>query len=357
MFNIYRGLLMNRTLALIVLFCMASMLHARELQVIPTSVDDYGTIDETVEHMIDDAILEKVTIHAQKNRATRDIIKRKGVLIRREGAKANILMCHGFMCNKFDVGFVRSLFGQEYNFLAFDFRAHGEVADGQVCTFGRDESLDVLAGAEFLKHHPEIGQLPLFVYGFSMGAASAIEAQANYPYLFKGMILDCPFDSTSNVLKRSINTLTFNVCGYEFYVPGRRLLHKYAFHPYIQAMLRPILKAASRLDAKQIEIHMCHVYPHESIKKVDIPCLFICCKQDELVSMDAIKAVYDGAQGYKKLWVTNGRYHCDSFFYNPECYSKRLKKFMHAVLDGKIKKKRNKIVEDMIDLGCGGEII
>lgn len=348
---------MNRFITSIIFCCMAQIVYAQEFQVIPTSVDDYGTVDETIERMIDDAIVEKVTIHAQKNHASRETIKRKGILVRRNNAKANILMCHGFMCNKFDIGFIRTLFGKDYNFLSFDFRAHGEETDGQICTFGRDESLDVLAGAEFMKHHADIGHLPLFVYGFSMGAASAIEAQAKYPYLFKGMILDCPFDSTSNVLKRSINTLTFNVCGYEFYIPGRRLLHKYAFHPYVQAVLRPILKAAANMDPKQVETQICHVYPHKSIKSVDIPCLFICCKQDELVSMDAIKAVYDGAKGYKKLWLTNGRNHCDSFFYNPEAYSKRINRFMRAVLNGSVKHKKSKIVEDMVGLDCGGQII
>lgn len=342
-----------------VLFLMLiPYVSAQEFSVMPTSVDNYGTIDQTIEQMIDDAVLEKVTIHAQKKHGSVDTIKRKGILIRRKKAKANILMCHGFMCNKFDVGFLRSLFGPDYNFLAFDFRAHGEQTEGQVCTFGRDESLDVLASAQFMKHHPEVGHLPLFVYGFSMGAASAIEAQSKHPYLFKGMILDCPFDSIENVLKRSINTLTFSVCGYQFYVPGRRLLHKYAFHPYVQAILKPMLKAAANMDPKQIDTQICQVKPQESIKKITIPCFIICCKKDEKVSIPAIKAVFNGAQGYKKLWLTNGRNHCDSFFYNPECYSKRLNTFMHAVLQNTIRsKKQRKVIEDMVDLDCGGQIV
>ena len=115
--------------------CFSLPLCADEISVIPTKIEHYGTIDEVLEKMIDDAVVEKVTIHAQKNRDSIETIQRKGLLHRRSNAKANILMCHGFMCNKFDIGFVRALFGKDYNFLTFDFRAHGEITDGQVCTF------------------------------------------------------------------------------------------------------------------------------------------------------------------------------------------------------------------------------
>ena len=308
--------------------------------------------------MIDDAVVEKVTIFTQKKRDSVETFERKGLLYRNKGAKANILMCHGFMCNKFDIGFVRALFGKEYNFLTFDFRAHGEIAEDQVCTFGRDESLDVLAAAQFIRHHKGIGDLPLFAYGFSMGAVSIIEAQAKYPYLFKGLILDCPFDSVEKVLQRSISNLTFSFCGYQCYIPGRQLLHKYAFHPYVQAIIKPALKIAANLDRRQIEAQICEVKPEETIKKIAVPTLFICCKNDEKVSMDAIKAVYNGAQGYKKLRLTNGRSHCDSFVYNPECYGKWLNRFVQSVLDGSIKDKpQARIVEEEVDLGCGGVIV
>ena len=345
-------------LSLFLAFCFMMPLKADETIVIPTKIDHYGTVDEVFNQMLDDMIVEKVTIHAQKNRDGQEIIERKGLLYRNKNAKANIVMCHGFMCNKFDIGFVRALFGKEYNFLAYDFRAHGEIAEDQVCTFGRDEALDVLAAAQFMKHHPNIGRLPLFAYGFSMGAVSIIEAQAKYPYLFKGLILDCPFDSVEKVLTRSINTLKFTFCGYQCYIPGRQLLHKYAFHPYVQATIKPLLKIAACLDRREIETFICEVKPEETIKEISVPCLFICCKNDEKVSKDAIKAVYNGAKGYKRLRLTNGRCHCDSFVYNPECYGKWLNSFMHAVLDGSFKRKpQQKIIEEPVDLGCGGEIV
>lgn len=349
--------IMNR-LMFVMVTSWTYALCANEFPVIPTNVGDYGTVDEVIDDMIPGAVVEKVSIYSQKNCISPEKITRKGLLVRRENAKANILMSHGFMCNKFDIGFVRGLFGPEYNFLTFDFRAHGEHVDDQTCTFGRDEALDVIAAANFMKHHPKIKHLPLIAYGFSMGAASSIEAQAQHPDLFKAMILDCPFDSIENVLKRGINTMTVSLFGYQFYVPGRQLLHKYALHPYVQEVIKPLLRLSANMDPRNINVHICPVKPQESIKKITIPCLFICCKNDARVSVDAIKSVYDGARGYKRLWLTDGRYHCDSFFYNPECYSKQLNKFVGAVLDGSILKKRQaKIIEDQIHLDRGGIIL
>jgi pimeloyl-ACP methyl ester carboxylesterase len=330
--------------------CMQS-LYAEEFKLVPADVGGYGTINETISCMLKDCVIEKVTVNVKNCAASPEVIQRHGIVTRRPHAKANILLCHGFMCCKFDIGFLRSIIGPEYNYLTMDFRGHGEHTQGQCCTFGRDERLDVYAAAEFMKHHPEIGHLPLIVYGFSMGAAAAIEAQAAHPDLFTAMILDCPFDSVENALKRCVETLTISFFGYKFAVPGRHLLHTYAFHPYVQKIIRPLLKVASNMDPKQVDTNICHVKPLESIKKVTIPCFFICCKQDALVSIEAIKRVYDGAGGFKKLWLTNGREHCDSFFYNPEVYHKRVNSFITAVLDRSYEQKKSaKIIEDCIDL-------
>ena len=97
--------------------------------------------------------------------------------------------------------------------MTFDFRAHGEHCDGQRCTFGRDEHLDVITAAHFLKNHPHLKNKPVIVYGFSMGAVAAIEAQAKDNSLFSAMILDCPFDSSENIIKRSLESMQFTFFG------------------------------------------------------------------------------------------------------------------------------------------------
>ena len=52
--------------------------------------------------------------------------------------------------------------------------------------------------------------------------------------------------------------------------------------------------------------------------------------------MEAVESVYNGAAGYKRLWLTNGRRHFDSFFYNPETYTEQVQKFFSQVMNGEL---------------------
>lgn len=135
-------------------------------------------------------IVEPVTIYSEEKKGSDHKIARKGVLVRFPQAKATILLAHGFMCDKYDVGFLRNLFPYgQYNFLSFDFRAHGEDKVGQTCTLGKNEALDVIAAARFLRAHPDLKGKPLFVYAFSMGAVASIEAQSQDNSLFDATAL------------------------------------------------------------------------------------------------------------------------------------------------------------------------
>lgn len=315
-----------------------------------------GTSGQTVatfKDYIKDAHVEKVQLQAKKNGESDDTIPLEGLLVKYEGAQANVLICHGFMTSQQDAAILRRLFPKgKFNCMTFNFRAHGKKPKcrGQYCTLGKDEAHDVQAAASFLKHHPDIKHLPLFVYGFSMGAVAAIQAQAQKP-LFKAMILDCPFDSTSNIIKRSLDDVTFSLWGYEFKMPGRGLLHDYAFHPYIQSLVKRVLRCFAGLDSREIDTKFCSVEPKETIKQVDIPCFFIHCKKDKRTSCDAIKSVFNAAHGYKVLWLTNGRWHFDSYFHNPEQYTYRVRTFLDNVLYNRLPAvENNMIITDGADI-------
>ncbi len=293
--------------------------------------------------------IERIDITSQKSDGSQETITRKGILVHYPNARANMVISHGFMCDKFDVGFLRSIFPRgQYNFLTYDFRAHGEHPEGQLCTFGRDEALDVQAAGRYLKNHPELSKLPTIAYGFSMGAVATIEAQAKDPELFKALVLDCPFDSTENIVKKSLQGLKVSLFGYEMDLPGRTYLEKYAFHPYVQSFIKFMLKTVAHMDSKNIQTFMYRFSPAESVKKIKAPCLFIHCKYDQRVPVEAIRKIFNGAQGQKQLWVTNGRGHYDSVFFNPEKYAKRVGKFYEEVLK-KIDApgiQKDKVVED-----------
>ncbi len=291
----------------------------------------HGKVITIDKNHIKRAIVEQVELYPKEHAQSDKTITRNGMLVRYPNAKATVLVCHGFMCDRFDVGLLRQIFNKDYNIMTFDFRAHGEKREGQFCTFGRDESQDVITAASFLRNHPDLQGKPLFVYGFSMGAVASIEAQSQ-ANLFDAMVLDCPFDSTENVIKRGLSNMKITVWGYEFGIPGRGYLEQYAFHPYVQSLVKMALKTVANFDPQDIQITLHPCSPVESIKKVSVPCFFIHCKNDEKVPLEAVKDVFAGAQGPKKLWVTNGRRHFDSFFYNPEKYAQEVKSFLKSAM-------------------------
>jgi pimeloyl-ACP methyl ester carboxylesterase len=313
----------------------------------------YGKIVEVRNDLVKDGIVERIKLYPKAELGSNKRIVRNGILMRYKNAKATVLICHGFMCDKHDVGLLRRLFPRsQYNIMTFDFRAHGDNSKGQYCTFGRDEAFDVIAAASFLKNHPDLKNKPLFVYGFSMGASSAIEAQAKIAIqenkqLFDGMILDCPFDSSEKAIKRALNNIKMSIFGYQFDLPGRQFLEKYAFHPYVQSFIKAMFKAVANFDTHNIQINLQSVQPYLSAKKISAPCFFIHCKQDEKIPVEAVKTIYNNVSGPKKLWLTNGRRHFDSYFYNPEKYTERVRAFLADALKGKIKKASvSEIIED-----------
>lgn len=317
------------------------------------SRNEYGTTVSTFDDAyIRDAIVEKIAFYPQEFEGSAKRIERSGVLVRYKDAVGTILMCHGFMCDKYDQGFLRRLFPRgKYNLMSFDFRAHGEKSEGQCCTLGRDEAFDVIAAARFLKNNPELKNKPLFVYGFSMGAVAAIEAQAKDPSLFKAMILDCPFDSSENILKRSLDRIRFSMFGYEFTMPGKDILQKYAFHPYVQTLVKAFLRAVSNLDPRNINMFVYPITPVKSIEKISVPTFFISCKRDDKAPVEAIKTIYNGSSAqYKKLWITNGRGHFDSYFYNPEKYTEAVRTFLDQAVNGSLYTvHKQEIIEDIED--------
>ncbi|MGB8467879.1 MAG: alpha/beta hydrolase [Candidatus Babeliales bacterium] len=291
--------------------------------------------------------LEYVTFYSQESADTATQFERRGILYIHPHARATIVMCHGFMCNKFDSAFIRqSLFG-DYNVLMFDFRAHGENTEQQCCTFGRDEALDVHAAVAYAKSRADVGQLPCICYGFSMGAVAAILAQQEDDTLFDALILDCPYDESQNILKHSIQRLYISIFGFNFDIPGRALLERFAFNTYVQSILKSLLKTVAQLDATATNTYIYPASPVQAVKSIHAPCFFIHCKNDEKVPVGAAQKIFANAAGYKRLWITNGRRHFDSLFYNPDKYRYKVNTFITDVLDNKVRaKKKAKILYD-----------
>lgn len=295
---------------------------------------DYCSFFNKQSKYLNQGTLEYVRFYSQDEHNEDKKIARTGVFLKRPYAKGIVVICHGFMCNKFDIGFLRTLFPTFHVFL-FDFRAHGECIDSnQYCTFGKNEALDVIAAVNFLKKRKDLRGLPRFVYGFSMGAVAAIQAQGQDPTLFDGMVLDCPFDHSDNVIRKGLENMTVTLFGYTFSIPGREFLEKYAYHPYIQSLLKSVLKTISHMDATATNTILHPVSTVDSIKKITVPIFLIHCKNDEKIILNAAFNLYNNAAGYKRLWITFGRRHFDSYFFSPEKYTYKINQFFYNIISG-----------------------
>ncbi|BDC34498.1 hypothetical protein Noda2021_04560 [Candidatus Dependentiae bacterium Noda2021] len=340
------------TILFVVTSCAGLNAVSPDLKPLKEGENEWGKVVECHKDLIDDSLVEKVMIYSPKDDQSNEKLVRHGLLILNKNAIATIVFCHGFMCDKFDIAFLCNLFPKKkFNYLLFDFRAHGENAQGQQCTLGKHEAFDVISAVKFAKSHPQVSSKPVIAYAFSMGAVSAIEAQAKDPSLFTGMILDCPFDSTENVLRQCLDNIRFSFMGYQFNLPGRGLLAKYVFHPYLQSLVKIALRTVAHIDPKNIDIDVHPVKPAESAANIKVPCFFITCKNDEKITVDAVKSVYNAVGGYKTLWITNGRKHYDSYFYNHVAYTKQVRSFAYDLVLGKLRADHDKkIIEDPEDL-------
>lgn len=277
---------------------------------------------------------KEVMFHARIDGFSDATIRRKGLLVRRENAIGTVIICHGYLGCKRDAIALKHLFPL-YNVLAFDFRAHGELIEGQQSTIGRDEAYDVIGAAQFIKSDPVMGTKPLIVYGYSMGAVAAIEAQAKDATLFDAMILDCPYDSTDNAMRRGLDeVMKFTVLSQEIKIPGKEFIVAHMYDPAAQIITNYLFQQITLLNSGSVATNFTKVTPIESVKKITIPCLFIHCDLDKKVPTDAVKAVYANKPGFKELWITLGKGHFGSYHDNPEMYWYRVNKFLNRVMGG-----------------------
>jgi pimeloyl-ACP methyl ester carboxylesterase len=293
---------------------------------------------------------ERVAFYSKFSRFSNELIAREGVLVTRPKARATILVMHGYTSNKVDMGILRLLFSP-YNILLFDFRAHGENTEGQLSTLGYDEVHDVLAAVDFLRSHSKTKDLPIVGYGFSMGAVTAIEAQARDGNLFDALILDCPFDSTDGLLERGLDkffgTVNIPLIG-KFEIPGRSFLKRYAMNPYVQPIILFLLRLFAGMDSTKIPTIPKRVQPIISAQKLALPTQFIHCFADEHVPVDGLLKVYQSVPQYKRLWLTKGSRHFGSLFYNPELYQQMVANFIEKVLNKALNKERvARIISDV----------
>lgn len=289
-----------------------------------------------------------ISFESKENETSNKMLTRKGFLTTRPNALGTVILCHGYTHSKHEAFFFKTFF-PHFNALAFDFRAHGELADGQHSTIGADEIWDVIAAVEFVKNHPELKNKPIIGFGFSMGAVSLLRAQARWQNLFDMLILDSPFDSGYDCMNQGLEKLLqVKLFGRNYQLPGRKLILNSLYSERLSAIIKYVFKLVTGFNPNQISTKFVHVAPIETAQNIKIPCLFVACVQDNKVPVDAVRRLYNAVDSpFKRMWITQGIKHCSSYLTNPEGYWYKLNKFVKKVLENDMKVKE-KIVDERV---------
>jgi pimeloyl-ACP methyl ester carboxylesterase len=304
---------------------------SQDYQVLIAAYQDYINASKLALATFD---VQTISFSVQQNGASQDVFIRKGFLNIRPNALGTVIICHGYTHSKHEAFFFKMLFSH-FNVLAFDFRGHGELIEkGQFSTIGRDEIYDVRGAVQFVQTLPQCMGKPIIGFGFSMGAVSLLQAQAEFGDLFDMLILDSPFDSSNVCMERSIERLlTYHIFGKQHQLPGKALIMKSLYSQKMGPVAKKLFQWASGMDPYKVPTKFVPVIPISNASKITIPCFFISCEQDKSVKTDSVLRLYDVvASPFKRLWITQGIKHCGSCLSQPERYAYMVNKFINSVL-------------------------
>lgn len=281
-----------------------------------------------IKEQIHNLEMQDIVIESFVNESKQATLQRRGILVRRENPIGTVVICHGYLGCKKDALALKHLF-PNYNVVVFDFRAHGDDREGQTSTIGRDEAFDVMGAVDFVKRDPAMNDKPIIGFGFSMGAVSLIQAQSMNDALFDALILDCPFASSDEAMSRGLDEkMKITLFGKQFTIPGKQFLLDRMYDENAQGISKFLFKAITKLDGNAVNTQIVRVRPIDSIQNVSVPCFFIHCENDDKVPVDAVERLYANKPGFKRLWITQGKWHFGSYHNNPELYWYKVNKFL-----------------------------
>lgn len=119
-----------------------------------------------------------------------------------ENAQRFVILCHGYKGSGFGdfANIARFLHENKCNLLFIDERCCG-ASEGEFITFGAKEQYDIQRWAYYIDARNK-KNLPLYLYGMSMGAVSVLMASGHkLPLHVRGLIADCGFCSMKGQLR------------------------------------------------------------------------------------------------------------------------------------------------------------
>ena len=193
-------------------------------------------------------------------------------------------------------GHAKMLSENGYSSLLIEMRAHGK-SEGDKIFLGTREYLDTRAGVEYILSRSEYKDLPVIVFGVSMGGAAAINSIGEIPEL-DGLISISAFSSWPDVFCDSMVNMG---------IPG-----------FIAKIDKPFVKLYMGLE---YGFGSLRVNPLDEIKKLNgRPALLMHSTGDSQVPYRSFERLQKAAPGQFDMFIREGDYHfiCrDEYFDEP----------------------------------------
>lgn len=214
-----------------------------------------------------------------------------------DNARGTVVMFHGYAGKKSSLLHrAQILNDMGFNTILVDLMGSGG-SGGSVSTVGYDEAEQVKDCFEFFRED----EMPVYLFGTSMGAAAILKASEDYHIKPAGILLECPFGSLYKTVSARFEMMK---------VPSFPMAALLTFWGGMQ-----------------------HGYwafshnPTEYARSVEVPTLLMFGEQDDRVSREEIDEIFLNLRGPKTLKTYSGQGH-DLFSDNEETWREDVRAFI-----------------------------
>ncbi len=219
-----------------------------------------------------------------------------------------VLVLHGIADNRMGVfDHAAFLIRAGYGVAMMDSRAHGE-SGGAMATLGWKEREDVRVIISALENRERVRCI--FVLGVSMGASIALQAAAADPRI-AGVIAEAPF--------RSLREASYDYAGFHV-------------SPWLARIpLRPGVEVGLRALQHESGLSVQAISPERSVSARAFPVFLISDGDDETLPARHAKAIYEAANGPKRIWIVPHAPHASGIGMASGEYESRCLDFLRGI--------------------------
>jgi len=216
-----------------------------------------------------------------------------------------LILLHGFGACRADLlDLAQSLHAQgSYHLFMMDLRGHG-VSGGSSITFGKKEVLDVETALKHCSTDPKLKDLPIGIFGLSMGGAIALLAAAQFPQI-RAVVTDSAYAHLDEAI-----------------LQNHALLYRLPRMPFGQVVLwGSELRLGCRLQ---------QLSPIGVVEKIaPRPLLLIHGKADAGIPPRHAESLFQAAQEPKQIYLVDGAEHGASFYFDKAIYTQKVLEVMN----------------------------